>query len=64
MLGQMESAQRSISNYLGIGMSQMLESEDGRWLVGRVGVAGGKASQLAAASSHGLDCSTGEVVIL
>ena len=64
MFSQIETAQRSISNYLGNEMSQMVESEDPRWLVGRVGVAGGKASQIAAASSHGLDCSTGEVVIL
>ena len=33
-------------------------------MVSRVGVAGGKAGQNAAASSHGLDCSTGEVVPL
>ena len=64
MLGHIETAQKGIYNYFGNETSQMLESEDGRWLVGRVGVAGGKASQIAAASSHGLDCSTGEVVIL
>ena len=33
-------------------------------MVSRVGVAGGKAGQNAAASSHGLDSSTGEVVPL